>query len=51
VDPELAAMTVTDITRGLMERRLRQQVGRSTEEDAKFALDLLCRGLTSQQLP
>jgi AcrR family transcriptional regulator len=43
VDPELAALTVTDIARGLMERRLRnwgRPVGR---EDAAFALDVLCR--------
>src|SRR5262245_23451685 len=51
VDPELAAMTVTDITRGLMERRLRQPSRESTAEDARFALDLLCRGLASEELP
>jgi len=45
VDPELAAMTVSDLTRGLMERRLREW-GRSFDpHDAEFALDLLYRGL------
>jgi AcrR family transcriptional regulator len=45
VDPELAALTLADLTRGLMERRLlgwSQAKGRS---DAQFALDLLCRSL------
>jgi AcrR family transcriptional regulator len=44
IDPELAAATVTEITRGLMERRLRR--GSSpTSADREFALDLLCRAL------
>ena len=45
IDPELAALTLSDLTRGLMERRLlgwSRPVGRS---DAEFALDLLCRAL------
>jgi AcrR family transcriptional regulator len=47
IDPELAALTLSDLTRGLMERRLlgwSRPVGRS---DAEFALDLLCRALAS----
>ena len=45
VDPELAATTVADITRGLMERRLRQWGRPLASGDADFAVDLLCRGL------
>lgn len=45
VDPELAAMTVSDLTRGLMERRLLGWSHPSGSSDAKFALDLLCRAL------
>ena len=47
IDPELAALTLSDLTRGLMERRLlgwSRPVGRS---DAEFALDTLCRALTA----
>jgi TetR/AcrR family fatty acid metabolism transcriptional regulator len=43
VDPELTAMTVSDLTRGIMERRLR---GMDRPGDAAFALDVLCRALT-----
>ena len=43
--PELAALTVSDLTRGLMERRLRNW-GRPVGPDhAAFALDILCRSL------
>jgi AcrR family transcriptional regulator len=45
VDPELAAMTVSDLTRGLMERRLLGWSHPSGSSDARFALDLLCRAL------
>jgi AcrR family transcriptional regulator len=45
VDPELAALTVSDMTRGLIERRLRNW-GRPVGPDhAAFALDILCRSL------
>jgi AcrR family transcriptional regulator len=45
VDPELAALTVSDLTRGLMERRLRNW-GRPVGPDhAAFALEVLCRSL------
>jgi AcrR family transcriptional regulator len=45
IDPELAALTVSDLTRGLMERRLRNW-GRPVGPDhAAFVLDLLCRSL------
>jgi AcrR family transcriptional regulator len=51
VDPELVALTVADLTRGLMERRLRQW-GRSLGPgDADFALDLICRGLEPSHPP
>lgn len=47
VDPELAALTVSDLTRGLLERQLRNW-GRATgPDDAAFALDILCRSLTA----
>ena len=43
VDPELAALTVSDLTRGLMERRLRE-LGRCVgEADTEFALELMFR--------
>jgi len=45
VDPELAALTVSDLTRGLMERRLRNWGRRATARDTDFALDVLCRSL------
>jgi AcrR family transcriptional regulator len=45
IDPELAALTVSDLTRGLMERRLRNW-GRPVGPDhATFVLDLLFRSL------
>jgi AcrR family transcriptional regulator len=45
IDPELAALTVADITRGLMERRLRDWGRPVGPEDTAFALDVLCRAL------
>jgi AcrR family transcriptional regulator len=45
VDPELAAQTVSDLTRGLIERRLRQPDEQPGRADAEFTLDLLCRAL------
>ena len=47
VDPELAAQTVSDITRGLMERQLRAWGRRVGPDDAAFALDILCRSLAA----
>jgi AcrR family transcriptional regulator len=47
VDPELAAMTVSDLTRGLMERRLLGWCRQSGASDAQFTLDLLCRALAT----
>jgi AcrR family transcriptional regulator len=45
IDPELAAMTVSDLIRGLMERRLRQ-LGRPVgAADTEFVLDLVVRAL------
>lgn len=45
VDPELAAATVCDLTRGLMERRLLGWTRTSGATEAEFAIDLLCRAL------
>ena len=45
VDPEMAAAMVSDITRGLIERRLRKWDPPTGMADVEFALDLLCRGL------
>ncbi len=45
IDPELAALTVSDITRGLMERQLRNWGRSVSAEDSAFALDILCRAL------
>jgi AcrR family transcriptional regulator len=45
VDPELTALTVSDLTRGLMERRLRVGGHVAGPEDDAFAIDFLCRGL------
>jgi AcrR family transcriptional regulator len=45
VDPELAALTVADITRGLLERQLRHWGRPVGADDAAFALDILCRSL------
>ena len=42
VDPELAALTVSDVTRGLMERRLRTG-GPTNPAEAEFAVDTMCR--------
>lgn len=46
VDPELMALTVSDLTRGLMERRLLGWSRPSGLAEAQFALDLLRRALT-----
>lgn len=45
VDPELAALTVSDVTRGLIERRLRRWGCRGGPADEEFTLDFLCRAL------
>lgn len=45
IDTELAAMTVVDLTRGLMERRLLAGSCGSHSNEVEFALDLLCRSL------
>ncbi|MEO8597710.1 MAG: helix-turn-helix domain-containing protein [Candidatus Solibacter sp.] len=47
VDPELAALTVSDMTRGLMERRLRNWGRPIGPEDTEFVLDVLCRALAA----
>jgi len=43
IDPELAALTVSDITRGLLERLLRNWGRPVGSDDTAFALDVLCR--------
>jgi hypothetical protein len=43
IDPELAAVTVSEVTRALMERRLRPWGRRVGQMDTEFALDLFCR--------
>ncbi len=45
VDPELAAVTVSDLTRGIMERRLLGWMRNTGGADAQFALDFICRAL------
>jgi len=45
VDPELAALTVSDLARGLMERQLRNWGRPVGPDDAAFAFDVLCRSL------
>jgi AcrR family transcriptional regulator len=47
VDPELAAATVCDLTRGIMERQLRNWGRPVGPADAAFALDLLVRALAA----
>jgi AcrR family transcriptional regulator len=47
VDPELAAATVSDLTRGIMERHLRNWGRPVGPADAAFALDLLVRALAA----
>jgi AcrR family transcriptional regulator len=45
VDPELAAVTLSDLTRGLIERRLLGWSRATSAAEAEFALDLMCRSL------
>lgn len=47
VDPELAALTVSDMTRGLIERQFRNWGRPVGADDAAFALDILCRSLAA----
>lgn len=44
-DPELAALMVSDVTRGLIERRLRGWGRPVGAGDTAFAVDMLCRAL------
>ena len=46
VDVELAAVMVSDVTRGLMERRLRLWGRPGEASDAEFAVEMLCRALS-----
>jgi TetR/AcrR family transcriptional regulator, mexJK operon transcriptional repressor len=48
VDPAMAALTLSDLTRGLMERRLLGWSRPSGSADARFGLDLLCRALAAE---
>jgi AcrR family transcriptional regulator len=45
IDPELGALTVADLVRGLMERRLRELGRPAGPADTEFALDFICRAL------
>src|SRR5918993_87591 len=45
VDPDLAALTLCDLTRGLMERRLLGWSRAAGSAEAEFALDTMCRSL------
>jgi AcrR family transcriptional regulator len=47
VDPDMAAVTLSDLTRGLMERRLLGWSRAPGDADERFALDLLCRALSA----
>ena len=47
VDPELAALTVSDMARGLLERQLRNWGRPVGLDDAAFAFDILCRSLAA----
>jgi AcrR family transcriptional regulator len=49
VDPDLAARTLSDLTRGLMERRLLGWSSGDDSRDARFALDLVCRALAVEK--
>lgn len=51
VDPDMAAITLSDLTRGLMERRLLKWSRPSGKADTRFALDLLCRALSVDEQP
>lgn len=47
VEPELAAQTIADVTRGLMERRLRRWGRPLGPRDAEFAVEMMCRALAT----
>ena len=49
VDPEMAARTLADLTRGLIERRLLGWSQSDGEADARFALDVMCRALSRRR--
>lgn len=51
VDPEMAALTMSDLMKGLMERRLLGWSNATGSADALFALDLFCRGLELEGRP
>lgn len=49
VDPQMAARTLSDLTRGLIERRLLGWSHGDGAAEARFALDLLCRALARRR--
>lgn len=49
LDPELAASTVIEVTRGLMERGLRKWGRPVGPSDREFAIDLLCRAFQREK--
>jgi AcrR family transcriptional regulator len=48
VDPTMAALTLSDLTRGMLERRLLGWSRPSRSEDDRFGLDLLYRALSPE---
>lgn len=47
VDPAIAALTLSDLTRGLMERRLLGWSRTNGANESAFALDIICRALAN----
>lgn len=48
LDPELAALTISDVTRGVIDRRLMSGQARTDFDDMEFALGLLYRALANE---
>lgn len=48
VNPEIAALAISDLTRGLVERRLMGWCSPISSSDVEFTLDLLCRALKAR---
>jgi AcrR family transcriptional regulator len=49
VDPDLAALTLCDLTRGLMERRLLGWGRTTARSEVEFTLDLMCRSVIDNE--
>lgn len=48
VDPEMAALTISDLTRGVIDRRLLSGQVRTDFDDMEFALELVYRALSNE---